>query len=144
MLSKHVVVTCGHAASCMFGASMGLETEKTVALCKCPKYSTFKTEDISMVLFHQRPVLPGGHRFRQFCFDANNYIISWQKYIAFQYSIDYYQECSMSMSIVMIIFRSVLEISWNQNIFLLADMNWENRNSGNVGKGLDAVNKGKI
>jgi hypothetical protein len=55
---------------------------------------------------------------RQFCFDANNYIISLQEYVAFQYSTGYYQECSMSMSMVMIIFRSALEISGNQNIFL--------------------------
>jgi hypothetical protein len=55
---------------------------------------------------------------RQFRFDANNYIISLQKYIAFQYSTGCYQECIMSMSMVMIIFRLVLEIAENQNIFL--------------------------
>jgi hypothetical protein len=49
----------------MFGASSGLEREKIVALCKSPKYSTFKTEDISMVLFHRRPVLLSGQQFRQ-------------------------------------------------------------------------------
>jgi hypothetical protein len=79
---------------------------------------------------------------RQFCFDTNNYIISLQNYVAFQYSTGYYHECSMSMSMVMIIFRSVLEIAGNQNIFPLADMNWENRNSGNVGMGLNAISKG--
>jgi hypothetical protein len=54
----------------------------------------------------------------QFCFDANNYIISFQKHVDFQYSTGYYQECSMSMSMVMIILRSVLEIAGNQNIFV--------------------------
>jgi hypothetical protein len=53
----------------------------------------------------------------QFCFNANNYIISLQKHVVLQYSTGYYQECSISMNMVMIIFRSVLEIAGNQNIF---------------------------
>jgi hypothetical protein len=58
-------VTCGHAASCMCGASVELEREETVVICKRPKHSTFENDDLSMVLFRQRPVLPGGERFRQ-------------------------------------------------------------------------------
>jgi hypothetical protein len=36
----------------------------------------------------------------QFCFDANNYIISLQKYVAFQYSRGRYPECRITMSMV--------------------------------------------
>jgi hypothetical protein len=77
----------------------------------------------------------------QFCFDANNYIISLQNMLLF--NILWGTIKNVVCQWIWLWLYS--DRSWKSKyLSFLADMNWENRNSGNVGRGLDAISKGKI
>jgi hypothetical protein len=80
---------------------------------------------------------------RQFCFDANNYIITkiccfsifYSALSKMQYANEYgYDYIRIGLG----------DRRKSKYLSILGNMNWENRNSGNVGRDPDAISKVKI